>query len=266
VLVAAVLLAPLGIPALRGRWGLLRRRAGLVLAYGALAVFGAQLCYFSAVARLPVSVALLLEYTAPIAVVGWLWWRHGQRPHRLTLLGGVVCAVGLVLVLDLLSSARLDLLGVLWSLGAMVGAAVYFIVSADDDTDLPPIVLAFAGIVVAAVLLLACGLVGVVPLRVTTAAVTYRGLALPWWLAVLALGAVTAAVPYVTGIAAGRRLGSRLASFVALAEVLAALLWAWLLLAELPRAVQLFGGLLVLLGVLLVKAGEPTPSTPGELP
>jgi len=47
-----------------------------------------------------------------------------------------------------------------------------------------------------------------------------------------------------------------LASFVALGEVLAAVIWAWLLLGELPRPVQLAGGLLVLAGVVVVKLGE----------
>jgi drug/metabolite transporter (DMT)-like permease len=67
---------------------------------------------------------------------------------------------------------------------------------------------------------------------------------------------VTAAFAYVTGIAANRRLGSRLASFVALGEVLAAVLWTWALLGELPRTIQLAGGLLVLAGVVVVKLGE----------
>ncbi len=70
------------------------------------------------------------------------------------------------------------------------------------------------------------------------------------------LGVVAAAVPYTSGIAAGRRLGSRLASFVALTEVLAAIVFAWLLLGELPRSVQLVGGLLILAGVVFVKLGE----------
>ena len=49
--------------------------------------------------------------------------------------------------------------------------------------------------------------------------------------------------------------GDGLASFQVL-EVLAAVLFAWLLLGELPRTVQLAGGLLVLAGVVAVKLGE----------
>ena len=52
----------------------------------------------------------------------------------------------------------------------------------------------------------------------------------------LVLGLVTAALAYATGIAASRRLGSRLASFVALLEVVAASCFAWLLLDQLPGA------------------------------
>ena len=70
---------------------------------------------------------------------------------------------------------------------------------------------------------------------------------------------VTAAVAYVTGIAAGRRLGSRLASFVALLEVVAAVVFAWLLLDQLPGTLQLAGGAFILAGVVVVKLGERPP-------
>ena len=255
VIAAAVLLVP-GILALRGRWHLLRDNAGLVAVYGVSAVAGAQLCYFYAVTYMQVSVALLLEYTAPVAVVMWLWLRHGHRPSGLTLLGAAIAASGLVLVLDVISGAELSTVGVLWALGAMVGAASYFVISADESNGLPGISLAAGGLLVGGALLLGAAAIGVLPFDVSTADAVYAGFSLPWWQPVLALGLVTAAFAYVTGIAAGRRLGSRLASFVALGEVLAAVLWTWLLLGELPRAVQLAGGLLVLAGVVVVKLGE----------
>jgi len=84
----------------------------------------------------------------------------------------------------------------------------------------------------------------------------YRGMEIAWWIPLLLLGLVTAAVAYTSGIAAIRRLGSRVASFVGLTEVLAALGWAWLLLAELPSTVQLLGALLIVTGVVAVKLGE----------
>lgn len=55
-----------------------------------------------------------------------------------------------------------------------------------------------------------------------------------------------------------RRLGSRLATFVALLEVLAGVAFAWLLPEQLPRPVLLLGSLLILAGVVAAKLGEQT--------
>jgi drug/metabolite transporter (DMT)-like permease len=251
---AIVLLGPAWI-ALDGRWALLRSNAGTVLGYGVVAVAGAQFAYFNAVRHMDVGVALLIEYTAPVAVVGWLWLRHGHRPGKLTVVGAVLAAAGLVLVLDLLSGADLSAIGVAWALVAMVGAAVYFVLSA-GDSELPPLVLAAAGLWLATASLVVAGLTGAIPLDATTSPVAYGDTDVPVWVPVLALGVVTAAVAYVSGIAASRRLGSRLASFVGLLEVLAGLLFAWALLDQLPSWVQFVGGVLVLAGVVVVRLGE----------
>jgi drug/metabolite transporter (DMT)-like permease len=253
---AVLVLTPFGVASLRGRWSLLRRNAGLLLAYGTFAVAGAQFCYFSAVQHMQVGPAILMEFTAPAVVVLYLWLRHGQRPSRMTLGGAALAALGLVLVLDLVSGADLSLPGVLWALAAMGGCATYFIISADEANGLPPLVLAWAGLLVGAVDLAVLGLVGVLPMRASTSSAAYADTQVAWWVPLLVLGLVTAALSYVAGIAAGRRLGSRLASFVALLEVVASVFWAWLLLAELPGAVQLAGGVLILAGVVAVKLGE----------
>ena len=249
ILLAAVVLAPLAVVQLRGRWELLRRNLPLVGVYGLLAVAGCQLAFFNAVERMPVGVALLIEYMSPVAVIGWLWLTRGQRPGPRTVAGALLAIAGLALVLDLVSGTDVDGIGIIWAFGAMVGVTAYFLISA-QDAGLPPVVLAAAGLTVGAAALLALGLVGVLPFAATTADVHFGDVSMAWWLPVLGLGVVTAALAYVTGIAATRRLGSRLASFVALTEVLAALGFAWILLGQAPRSIQLLGGALVLLGVV----------------
>ena len=261
VAIAALVLLVPAVLSLRGRWGLLLRNLPMIAGYGLVAVAGCQLAYFNAVTHMQVGVALLIEYTAPVAVILWLWLRHGQRPGLLTLAGAAVAAVGLVLVLDLLSGADLSALGVVWALLAMVGAATYFVLSANEDNGLPPIVLAASGLALGAVALVVAGLVGIVEMSWSTSPVAYSGVTVAWWLPLLGLGVITAAVAYVTGIAASRRLGSRLASFAALLEVLFALVFAWLLLGELPRGVQFVGGGLILAGVVVVKLGERDTAT-----
>ena len=167
-------------------------------------------------------VALLIEYTAPVAVVAWLWLRHGQRARPAharrrrarARRAGAGARPGL-------RSRPQRWSGVLWALGAMVGAATYFVLSADEGNGLPPLALAAGGLVVGARGAGSPALVGHrpdgarPPTRSTYAGVDRRR----GGCRCSALGVVTAALAYVTGIAAVRRLGSRLASFVALTEV-----------------------------------------------
>ena len=254
--IAALVLAPFAAASLRGRWGPLRAQIPQILVYGMVAVAGAQFCYFSAVAEMDVAPALLIEYTAPAAVVAWLWIRRGQRPRPLTIAGAGLAAVGLVLVLDLLSGAHLAWSGVAWALAAMIGATVYFLISADRDSGVPPLALAGAGLAIGAVALAVLAAVGVLPMHASTEAATYATGTMAWWAPLLLLGLVTAALSYTTGIAASRRLGSRVASFVALLEVVAGVVFAWLLLDQLPGFRQLVGGVLIIAGVIVVKIAD----------
>ncbi|WP_067463420.1 DMT family transporter [Nocardia amamiensis] len=265
VLLASLVLLPTAVAKLQGDWKLLRDNMSLIGTYGLLAVAGTQLAYFNAVAHMEIGAALLIEYTAPVAVVSWLWLRHRQRPGVTTVVGALLGITGLLLVLDIGSGFSADRIGILWALGAMIGAAAYFILSAQGG-PLPAIVLAAGGLSVGGLALLAAGAAGIVGLRVTTNPVEFADFTTSWWLPVLALGAITAATAYVTGIAATRLLGSRLASFAALTEVLAALLFAWALLDEAPRSVQLIGGALILIGVVIVRLGEPASSSECALP
>jgi drug/metabolite transporter (DMT)-like permease len=263
IALGALVVAPIAARALRGRWGALWRNLGLVLIFGAVPVAGTQFAYFSAVQRMDVGPALLIEYTAPAAVVVWLWLRRGERPSPLTVAGAGLAALGLVLVLDLLSGADLDPVGVLWALIAMTGAASYFVLGANQRPDLPPVALAGAGLAVGALGLAAVGAVGILPMDANTDSPVYAGSTVSWWLPLLGLGVVTAGIAYCTGIAASRRLGSRLASFVALLEVVAGVGFAWLLLDQLPGPLQLAGGVLIVAGVIVVKLGE-RPRAPGR--
>jgi drug/metabolite transporter (DMT)-like permease len=263
-LAALILTVPAALR-LRGQWLLLRRSAGRVAAYGLLAVAGAQWCYFNAVARIPVGVAILLEYLGVVLVVGWLWLRHGQRPRRLTIIGGVVAIAGLAMVLNLAGTAGINPAGVLWALGGAVGLAVFFVLSAGDEAEpLPPLVMTWAGMCVGTAALAALAGTGLLPLTASAGDVHVFGHQVSWIVPVLGLSLVAAVISYIAGIGAARRLGARLASFIGMAEVLFAILFAWLLLSQLPTPLQFVGGGFIMAGVAMVRLGElrgyPPPS------
>lgn len=260
---ALVLLVP-AVYALRGRWGVLRRNARLVVGYGLTGVAGCQLAYFYAVSHLSVGVALLLEYLAPVLIVGWLWLRTRRAPRRLTVVGVVLAVAGLALVLDVMGGMRLSTAGLLWGLAAAVCLVLYFLIVDQVDEELPPISLAASGLVVGAVVLLLAGLVGVLDTTRGDSTVVLGSTTVPWWVPVLVISLVAAAFAYVTGVAAVRMLGAKVASFVALTEVLFAVGFAWLVLGELPTSIQLVGGALIVAGLVAVRADEA--SEPADEP
>ena len=237
-----------------------RAHARTVVAYGLVPVAGAQLCFYNAVARLPVGVALLLEYTAPILVVGWVWATRKQAPSRLTLAGVALAIAGVTLVLDVFSpathQASIDPVGVIWGLAAAVCAACYFVMSDNvtaDGSGLNSITLAAGSLVVAAVAVALLGVSGVMPLQFTANDAVIGGVTLPWLVPVILMGVVATAIAYTLGISGVARLRPSFASLVGLAEVVFAVLTAWVLLGEGVSAVQAVGGIVVLLGLALAR-------------
>ncbi|MGY2744558.1 drug/metabolite transporter (DMT)-like permease [Arthrobacter sp. UYCu723] len=253
---AALILAIPAIPALRGRWHQLRDNWLTIVLFGLIGVAACQLFYFNAVARLSVGVALLLEYLAPVLIVLWLWAASRKRPSPLTIAGTLLSLGGLALVLDLTGAVKIDLIGVLWGMAAAVCLAIYFFITAKENDTLPPIVLASGGLMVGAVVMWLAAATGLLPMAFSTADTRLGPWVTPWWVALGGLVLMATVLAYVAGIVAARALGSKVASFVSLTEVLFAVIWAWLLLGELPGPIQLLGGLLIVGGVLLVRLDE----------
>jgi drug/metabolite transporter (DMT)-like permease len=266
VVAGGVLLLVPSLVALRGRLRPLWHSRWRVLGYAAFAVAGTQLAYFAAVQRIPVGMALLIEYLAPLILVGVVWIRTGRRPRPLVLAGSAFAVVGLVLVIGVVGgdaiAGSVDPIGVLYAALAALGLASYFLLGAMPDEGVPPIAFAGSTLLVGGALLGVVALTGLVPFRIGAAHASVAGAELPAWLLIAAIAVIPTAFAYVTGVTAAARLGSRTASFVGLAEVLFAAAFAWLLLGEALTPLQLLGGLAIVGGIACVRlAGADTPQT-----
>jgi len=261
---AGLILSPALVRAVRRESGFLRRHRLSLLAFGLIPVLGCQLLFFSAMQRMPVAVALLIQYLAPVLLVGFVWVRTRRAPSRLVMVGSVVAIVGLVLVVDV-AGARFDLLGTLLALGAAVCVCVYFVMSERTGDDLPPLALASGGLLIGATVMIGLALTGILPFAAPPVTVVFRGVEVAGIVALLWVGAVGTTLGYALGVMAVPRVGSRLASFIGLSEVLFALGFAWLLLGEAPSAVQIVGGAVLLAGVILVRV-DATASTAVAVP
>lgn len=230
-----------------------------VLLYGVFAISGVQLCFFNAVQHLSVGVALLLEYLAPIIVIGWVRITQGTRPSVQTLLGAATALVGAAVVIDVFGSAQISAVGVAWGLAAAASLAVYFVISERADGDLNPVVLAASGLTVSAVLIGLLGLTGLLPLSFSSSNVAVADHSVGVWLPIAVLVVISTVIAYLTGIAAITLLGPTLGSLVALTEVLCAVAAAWVLVGESITVVQGIGGAAIIAGLILARLGQTTP-------
>jgi len=259
--VAGLILSPALWRAMRRQPGFLRRHWKLIVGFGLMPVLGCQLFFFSAMQRMPVAVALLIQYLAPVMLVVFVWIRTRTRPSTLVIAGSIVAMAGLVLVVDI-SGASFDLIGTLLALAAALCVCAYFVISERTGDDLPPLALAASGLLTGALGMALLAVTGIMPFHAPAVSVELAGLDVPWFVPMLWVAAVATTLGYAFGVMAVPRIGSRVASFVGLSEVLFALGFSWLLLAEVPAPVQFVGGALILVGVVLVRADRSSTGTP----
>jgi drug/metabolite transporter (DMT)-like permease len=227
-----------------------------LLAYGVVGVAMLHMTYFVAIERLPIGLALLLEYLAPVLVA--LWVRFVRRqPVRAALWPALgLCLLGLALVAEVGGGASaLDPVGVLAGFGAAVSFATYFLLGERMVAHRDPVSTTFWGFSVAAVLwsvlvpwwdALATSARTSVTLPATIGAATVPLAVLVAWVAVLGT-----LVPFGAATAALRHLPATTVTVVAILEPVGAALLAWWWFDESQTLSQLVGVALVLTGIVL---------------
>jgi drug/metabolite transporter (DMT)-like permease len=240
------------------------RRADLPLlvGYGLVGVAAVQLLYFAAVSRIPIGVAMLLEFTAPVLVA--LWVRFVRRvvlPARMWA-GTVVALLGLAMVAEVWQGLRLDALGLLFGIGAALGAAAYFLLGERAVGTTAPLGLVTWGLVVGGVAMAVLAPPWSLPGEVLGADVVFGGWDVPVWTLLVTCAVVSTAIAYLLSISALRVLPANVVSVLALCEPIVATALAWLLLGQSLTLAQVAGAAVLLAGATVVQLASRRPVTP----
>ncbi|CAL2060435.1 EamA family transporter [Streptomyces murinus] len=238
-----------------------RRRPALLLGFGLFAVAGVQACYFAALSRIPVGVALLVEYLAPALVLGWVRFVQRRPVTRAAALGVVLAAGGLACVVEVWSGLSFDALGLAFALAAACCQVGYFILSdqgSDAGTEAPdPLGVIAYGLIVGALVLTAVARPWEIPWAALTGSARMDGTAVPALALLVWIVLVATVVAYVTGVLSVRRLSPQVAGVVACLEAVVATVLAWVLLGEHLSAPQVLGGVVVLVGAFIAQSAAP---------
>lgn len=235
------------------------RQWRLLVPYGLLGVAGCQTLYFVAASRLPVGVAILLEFTGPVLVVGWTQFVLRTALPRSAALGVAIALAGLACVVQVWAGLRLDLLGVLAGLGAAACQATFFLVADRAGGRIDPLVMIAAGFFLATAVLAAFAPPWRIPWRELAGGVALGDRVAPGWLLLGVLVLVSTVIAYIASVAAVHRLSAPVASAVGYVEAVWAAVFAWLTLGEHLSAVQVAGGAIVLAGAFVAQRSVTAP-------
>lgn len=235
----------------------------LVMALGLVGVAALQLTYNVAITRLPLGIALLIEYLAPVLVVLWVRFVRREPVHPRMWLAVVLALGGLAVVSRVWNGLDFDGLGVVMALSAAVSFAAYFLLAEHNvgfDDPLRVILWAF---VVASVVMNIIQPIWTVP--EISGRTSMLGRLDDWsvapWLVVawvVALGTVT---PFFLEVLALRHLPATIVTVVAMLEPVIANVLGWAWFREALTPVQVVGAIAVLGGIVLAQTSRTVEKT-----
>jgi drug/metabolite transporter (DMT)-like permease len=245
---------------LRVRWGDLPRLA----IFGVVGVAWVQLFYFLAIDRLPIGIALLIQYIGPVLVAIWAGTVGGRHVGRRIWLALALSLTGLTLMVQLWRGVTLDGLGVTFALIAAVVFAAYLLLAEREVQHREAIPLLAWGFFFATVFWTIVQPWWSFPASTTARTVTLQGhLAsyhLPVWALVLWVIVFGSAVPFALIVGALRHITATQVGITAMLEPVVATVAAWVWLEESLSAVQLAGAAVVLCGIGLAQTARASPS------
>jgi drug/metabolite transporter (DMT)-like permease len=260
VTVAFVLLAGALVLVDRRRLRIARADVPRMAWLGLAGVAIVQLSYFLAIERLPISVALVIQFTGPLMVLLWLRLAHGRR-LRPSLYGAVALSVaGSALVVEIYDAGSIDGLGVIFALVAAVTFAIYLVGFERAGRSYDAFTTLTWGLGFATLFWLLVSPPWTFPLGDFDGARS----------AALALGVVVIGTlaPFLLNVSALRHLPAARVGVVATLEPPLAAVVAWVVHGEALAGIQIAGGLMVIAAVAWVQSHPPSPeveAVPGWL-
>jgi len=228
-----------------------------------------QWTYFVAVQRLPVGVALLLQFTAPVLVALWsrVVRKEAVRNRMWVAIG--LSFVGLAVIAQVWEGMILDPVGVLAGFGAAIFMATYFLLGEHGVNTQDPMTVIVWAFLIAALALnivhpvtnLSVGVAG----TSTSLLGSLSGLSAPVWALIAWVIVMGTVVPFGLELYALQHLPATLVIMVAMLEPVGVNVLGWVWLDETLSPVQILGGIAVVTGIVLAQTArrqverEPVP-------
>ena len=237
-----------------------RRELPYLIVFGIAGVALVQGLYFVSIGRLPIGIALLIEYIAPILIALWAWAVFKEPIRRRIWVALVLAVGGLAVVVEVWSGLSLDGVGVAAALAAAVAYAVYVLMAERAVKWRDPASLTAYGFLFAALFWAAIQPLWLFPAGRLDDSVSLLGnverFSLPVWLLLLYVVVAGTMITFLLVAAALRHISATRVGILAMLEPVAASGVAFVWLGESFGTAQLLGGAVVLMAILLAQTAR----------
>ncbi len=236
-----------------------KKEIPILLAYGILGVAMTQYLYFVALTYLPVSVALLIEFTAPVMIALWFRFAWKEPTKRTVWIALGMALAGLALVTQVWLGFTLNAAGVIAALGAAIALSIFYILGDKQmrvENPRDPISLTMWGFAAASLFWAITQPWWSFPweaLSGNTEPLSDANISFPIWIMTFWMILFGTVITFSLVLTSMKHLRASQASTVGLTEPLFATMIAWVLLSEALNAIQVLGGALILLGVFVAE-------------
>jgi drug/metabolite transporter (DMT)-like permease len=238
-----------------------RREIPTLLFYGVFGYAMVQLGYFIGIAQgVPLSLVLIIEFTAPIWIVLWIKFvRKGAVANDMWS-AIALSLLGLIFVAKVWEGFTFDLFGTLGALGAALALAVYFLMSQSQGTKRSAQAMVVWGMGVAGLFWSIVLPIWNFPTQIFTTSINLQGrfsdYSAPGWVLIAYIIVFGTMVPYLLVVGGIRRLSASTSSVIGMLEPVLAGAFAWIWLSQSWSAIQLFGGVIVLIGIYIADRAK----------
>ena len=223
--------------------------------FGVIGIAVVNSFYYFALKYLYVSVALIIEFTAPIWIALYLRFVKKKNISR-TAWVGIICAFsGLVLISQVWTGKSLHPLGVIVAILDALALAYYFLTADRLGQNRSSLSLTTWGMGIAAIFWAIALPWWNFPFEFLTKTFSLSGelsrFSAPGWALILWIVVTATVIPYLLTVTAIKELSASTSSVIAMLEPIIAGVIAWILLNEAFTNIQLFGCAVVLFGIYL---------------
>ena len=236
----------------------------ILLAYGILGVAMTQYLFFVALTYLPVSVALLIEFTAPVMIALWFRFVWKEPTKRTVWIALAMATTGLALVAQVWLGFAVNAVGVVAALGAAFALSTFYILGDRQmriEKPRDPVSLTMWGFAAASLMWALTQPWWSFPWDALSGTTKLEGsinLSFPIWFLVFWMILFGTVITFSLVLTSMKHLRASQASTVGLSEPLFATIIAWALLGESLTAIQILGGTLIIVGVFIAERARLT--------